>query len=267
MTHSRQFGGGGTPLGLSGPVPRDLVVLLAVLFGTFSLQFFSASAALPALARLTPAVWQRGFLWQLATYPYVGFGRPDFWLVLELLILFLFGREMYYRLGRRNFWTLITWVSLIAAVVAVGVQLVAAAAGAAPDGAFVLMQGQRMLLAILVAAFATLFGRATILLFFVLPIQARWFLLLEIVFAFLGFLSSGDLAGFVGLCAAVGTTYLFVSPGPIRRNLRELWLKAQERWFRLRLARARKSRGLRVVRGEGRRRDDGDAGDGGPWVH
>lgn len=269
MSTSRQFGGGGgggTTLGLTGPVPRDLIVLLATVFVTFSLQFFAVTAVIPALARLTPAVWQRGFLWQLLTYPFVGVGQPGIWFVLELLILFLFGREMFQRLGRRNFWNLLVWVGTIAAVVAVVVQLVAAAAGTLPSTAFALMQGQRMLLAILIAAFATVYGRATILLFFVLPIQARWFLGLEIVFAFLGFLSTRDLAGFLGLCAAVGATYLFLSPGPARGNLRELWLRTQERWFRFRLDRARRRRGLRVVRGE-RSRDKGKSGGGDPWVH
>lgn len=272
MSYSRQFGGGGgagggTTLGLSGPVPRDVVALLAVIFVTFSLRFFAATAWLPALARLTPEVWQRGFLWQLVTYPYIGTGQPNFWFVLELLILFLFGREMFHRLGQKSFWQLLAWVSVIAALVAVVAQLLLVAAGGGVETSFTLMQGQRMLLAILVAAFATVFGRATILLFFVLPIQARWFLLLEIVFAFLGFLSTRDFAGFLGICAAVGTTCLFLSPGPARANLRELWLRLQERWFRARLAHARRSRGLRVVRGEGKKRPEDDGSEGGPWVH
>ena len=65
----------------------------------------------------------------------------------------------------------------------------------------------------------------------------------------------------------MGATYLFLSPGPIRANLREIWLKIQERWFRARLARARRSRGLRVVRGEGKPRPGGDDSDGEPWIH
>ncbi len=278
MSYSRQFGGGGPAgrggFGLSGPVPRDLWWLLGTVFATFSLQFFSATAVVPALLRLTDAVWRNGFLWQLLTYPFIGTGRPGIWFVLELLILFLFGREIYYRLGRRNFWKLLVWVAGIAAVAAVGAELVYRAAGGGSESAFGLMQGQRMLLSILVAAFATLYGQATILLFFVLPIQARWFLLLELVFAFLGFLATHDLAGFVGICVAVGTTYLFLSPGPVRSKLRELWLRIQEKWFRARLARAKQKRGLRVVRGEGADAptvDDGtargsDKSDD-PWVH
>ena len=68
---------------------------------------------------------------------------------------------------------------------------------------------------IVIAAFATLYGNATILLFFVLPIQAKWFLLLEIVFAFMGFLGSGDLGGFLGIVAAVGVVYDILSRGGV----------------------------------------------------
>ena len=83
-------GGGGFTGGLAGPVPKDIWVLIGVLFVTFSLQFFQSTAWLPALLRLTPAVWMRGFLWQLVTYPFIGLGAPNFWFVLALLIMVMF---------------------------------------------------------------------------------------------------------------------------------------------------------------------------------
>ena len=46
------------------------------------------------------------------------------------------------------------------------------------------------------------------LLFFVLPIEARWFLGLEVLFAFLGFLNSKDLAGFIGVVSGVAMMIL-----------------------------------------------------------
>ncbi len=102
-----------------------------------------------------------------------------------------------------------------AALVAVVVQLIQGLAGVGATGlaAFQLMQGQRILLAIVIAAFATLWGEATILLFFVLPIKARWFLWLEILFAFIGFLESKDFAGFCGISAAVFLTYTGLKMG------------------------------------------------------
>ena len=86
--------------GLGGPVAPDVWVLLGVLLTSFSLQFFATTAWLPALLRLTPAVTERGWLWQLVSYPFVGTGQPGFWFVLELLILFMFARDACSRLGR-----------------------------------------------------------------------------------------------------------------------------------------------------------------------
>ena len=74
--------------------PADLVAMLAVLFVTFTLQFFAVTAALPAALRLTPAVWIRWQLWRLVSYPFAGFGIPDLWFLLELVILFFFAREV-----------------------------------------------------------------------------------------------------------------------------------------------------------------------------
>ncbi len=243
--------------GLGGPVPWDVWLLLGVVLAGFALQFFATTAWLPDLLRLTPAVAARGFVWQLVTYPFVGTGQPGFWFLLELLILFLFARDACWRLGRRRFWLLLVGTAAIAGAVAGAVHLLAPAEAAR---AFALMQGQRTLLAILIAAFATLNGDATIYLFFVLPMPARWFLGLEVLFAFLGFLATRDLAGFVGLTVAVLATWWWLSragsPGGPRR-----WHKGlEERWLRWRLRRLQRRRGLRVVRGEGGNEPE-------RWVH
>ena len=254
--------GGGGGIGLTGPVPRDIWLLLGVVFFSFALQFLEALAWLPAALRLTPDVWQRGFLWQVVTYPFIGFGKPDFWFVLILLILLMFGRDVYARLGRRGFWELLVKAALISAGAALVVALLQSLlAGGISPAAFVLMQGQRFLITVLIAAFATLNANATILLLFVLPIQARWFLLLEIVFAFIGLLATGDVAGFFGLCAAVGAGVWLVGRGFGGGPFRELYLRARQAWLRARLARLKRRRGLRVVRGG----DDEPGPD--RWVH
>ncbi len=256
----RASGGGG--IGLTGPLPRDIWLLLGIVFVTFALQFVAATAWLPANLRLTPDIWQRGFLWQAITYPFIGIGTPGLWFVLELVILLMFGRDVYTRLGRRGFWALLVWAALISAAVAVVVALLQVALGVVPSPYRLgLMQGQHFIITVLIAAFATINANATILLFFVLPIQARWFLLLEIVFAFMGLLSTGDLAGFFGLCAAVGAGVWLVGGGLGGGPLRELYLRARQAWLRARLARMKRRSGLRVVRSE----DDDRGGD--RWVH
>jgi hypothetical protein len=236
-----------------------LIVILAVLFTTFSLSFFETTKIVPLLLRLSTGVYH-GFLWQLATYPFVGYGSAGLWFLLELLILYWFGRDVYWRLGRHRFWKLLAWSAIGAAVVAVAVQaLILAVGGASQTWAmFHIMQGQRVLMAIVIAAFATLNGEATILLFFVLPLKARWFLWLEILFAFIAFLSTKDFAGFCGICAAVGITYSILFPGGPRRALRN-WRKQIERFIlEQRLARMRKKRRFEVF--------DGNKGKD-KWVH
>ena len=266
MSVRSPFGGGGQAFGgLTGQPPRDVVVLVATVFVTWSLQFFAGPDALVQLLRLTPTVL-RGFLWQLVTYPFVGVGGASLWILLELLILYWFAKDVFWRLGRRRFWRTLVIAAVSASVLAVLVQLVMLAVGSVGPSAFALMQGQRMLLAIVIAAFATLFGDATILLFFVLPVRARWFLWLEILFAFVAFLGTGDprfgvpkdLAGFVGICTAVAATFLLLSPGGPGRTVHSLRKRLEMRWIEWRLKQLRRKRPFAVIDGG----DDRDR-----WVH
>ena len=254
--------------GLGGPAPRDLLVILGVLFVTFSLRFFEATAFVPALLQLTPAAWRNGFVWQLATYPFIGAGG-GLWFLLELLFLYIFGRNVYFGLYRRHFWRLIFFSSVGAALVAVAVHMLVTLTGAMEIPApFAIMQGQWMLLVIFIAAFGTAHRDATVYLFFVLPVQARWMLWIEILFAFMGFLYSRDLPGFLGLCTAVGLSYLYVrSSGSMRggkRTFRELRLRLERWWIQKKLDRARRKRGLRIIPGD---RDRDRNVRKGPWVN
>jgi hypothetical protein len=255
----RGFGGF---MGSGTPPPRDVLAILGVVFVTFSLQFFEATAALPNLLRLTPNVL-RGFLWQIVTYPFVGSGGASIWFLLELLILFWFARDVFWRLGRRRFWQLLLWTAVGSALIAVAVHAITLVAGQPNAYAFLTMQGQRMLIVISIAAFATLYGEATILLFFVLPVKARWFLWLEILFAFVfGLLPTKDLAGFLGVCAAVFLTYSTLTPGGPKRVLHN-WRKRLEKLIiEQRLARLRRKRKFDVVDGDGP-----DSGGRGGWVN
>ncbi len=254
-------GAGGFGGGLTGPVPTDIWVLLGVILFTLTLGSFDATRVLTEWLRLTPLVWLRGCLWQLVTYPFITVSASGpIWFLVEMIILFLFGRDVLIRLGRRQFWRLLLFASVSAAVVAalVGVLMQLVAGVGAVTSSFLIMQGQRMILTILIAAFATMNRNATILLFFVLPIQARWFLLLEIVFAFLAFLSTHDFAGFVGICAAVGFTFGSLTGWRTQGWLLQARLRLQQLWLKARLQWLRRRRGIRVVR------DDDEKG---PWLH
>ena len=195
----------------------------------------------------------------------VGTATSAFWFLLELLILFWFSRDEYRRLGRRRFWQLVMWTAIGAALVAVLAEAVMLAVGV-PHMAFVTMQGQRMLMTIVIAAFATLYGEATIMLFFVLPVRARWFLWLEVLFAFVfGVLSYKDLPGFLGVCTAVFLTYSTLTPGGPRRVLHNWRKRFEVLIIEQRLKRMRRKRKFDVI--------DGDGGGGGggkgkdEWIH
>jgi hypothetical protein len=233
------------------------VGLIAVLFVTFTLQFFQATSAIPALLRLSPEVWQRGQIWRLFTYPLAGQGGPGIWFLLELLILYWFSRDLYWRIGRRKFWSLLAWGAVAAGLAAVATELLAVwIPGAAGPAPFTLMQGQRTLLVIVIAAFATVFG------------QARWFLWIEVLFAFMGFLGTRDLAGFVGLCVAVGVTNRALASTRLSRSFRELWLRIEQRRIRWKLERMRRRRGMRLVKGKGGASpDEGERRRREPWIH
>ena len=240
-----------------GPPPSDVIALVAVVFVTFSMQFFATTAPLVAALRLTPLVFA-GWLWQLVTYPFAGAGGASLWILLDLLVLFWFARDVFWALGRRRFWRTLVVSTAVGAFAACLINLLGGG-GLVP---FVLMQGQRMLIAVLIAAFATRFGDATILLFFVLPIQARWFIGIEIAFAFIGFLGSRDFAGFAGICVAIGVAWLMVSGGGSGRELHRLRKRAEQRLLEWRLKRMRRSRGFDVIEGGGNGRDRKD-----PWIN
>jgi hypothetical protein len=236
-------------------------VLLAVVFVTFALQFFEVTAIVPAALRLTPAVWRSGFVWQFGTYAFSGVGGPSLWFLLELFIVYWFGADVHARLGRRRFWGLLARAVPGAALIAVLTQIaLEAVTGQSPTPLpFQLMQGQRVLMTILVASFATVYKDATILAFFVLPLRAGWFVWFGIVIGFVAYLGTKDLSGFAGICAATGISVLALSGRVAGSRMRNRWLE----WRRSRLTRkvdrlARK-RGLRVVH----RDDEG----GGPTIH
>ena len=253
----RGFGGFG---GLTDgpPPPRDLLILIGLLFATFSLQFFEGTRVLLEMFSLNLGIY-RGFIWQLVTYPFVATPSSGFWFLLELLILFWFGRTVYFRLGQRRFWQVLLVAAAGAAVAAVVVEwLTISISPSFSHLPFIAMLGQRMILTILIAAFATLNGEATILLFFVLPIKARWFLWLEIIFAFVFYyLPYKDLAGFVGVCVAVFLTYSSLMPGGPKRVLHNWRKRFEEKILRARLDRMRRKRRFDVI----------DGGDKDDYIH
>jgi hypothetical protein len=261
------FGGGG----ISGALPRDLLLIAGVLLLSVTLSAFESTRFIPLLLTITPAVWARGFLWQVVTYPFVDIGGPSLWIVFTLIIFFLWGRDVYWGLGRRHFWRLLLFSGIGAGVLAALVDLAMVLSGLGRFTAqpFSMMQGW-ILMAIIISAWARAHRGATVLLMFILPIEAGYFVALELLLAFLGFLMTKDAAGFLGICAAIGLAWFYVDRsgriGLRRKDLREYRLRMERWWIQRKLNRAKKKRGFRVISGEGERPGGGRGGRD-PWVH
>lgn len=263
------FGGGG----LGGSIPRDLLFIAGALLVTVTLSSFRTTAWIPQLLTITPDVWQRGFIWQLATYLFVESNGPSFWFLINLILLFLWGRDVFQGLGRRHFWRLLLFASIGAGVLAALVDMGMTLSGLrSTPYPFALMRNWA-LLAVLLAAWARAHRGATVLFMFILPIEAGWFVGLELLMAFLGLLTTRDVAGFVGVCTAIGIAWYYIGRGGRiglgKRDMREYRLRLERWWIQQKLNRAKKKRGFRVIPGEKDPRS-GRSGQGGsrdPWVH
>ena len=260
-TTTQGFGG----FSLTGPIPRDLLVLFGVLFATFSLSHLGG-AGLIELLLLSRNVW-RGYVWQIVTYPFIGLG--GFFILISLIFLYFFARDVFYGLGRRHFWQLVFAAAAGSALVALLADLLLGLLRWQQPAPFGLMQGQSLLWALFVAAFATAY-RGTTIYFYFIPIEARLFLALEILFIFVAFLFSGgpgepkDLPGLLGMYAAVGIGVGYVRSGGKGIGLREIRLRLERRWIQWKLDRGKRKRGFRVIPGE---RDRSPEVKKGPWVH
>lgn len=274
-------GGGRVPMGFGGAgglPPKDLLILLGALFVTYSLMRLGV---LGSWLYLSSEVFTGGQVWRILTFGFAASPSQSFWFLIELLILFWFGRDVFRALGRRGFWTVLGWGLGACAVVTLATDgLLMLAGWSEPLPFYFLVQGQHVLMSILIAAFATLYGNATIYLFFILPIRARWFLALEVLFAFMGFLDSGDFASFLGICGAVAMTYSMLTSGGWRRlwrdlrgGLREMRLRIERKILEAKIRRMRKQRGMHVVKDDqdGPKTPKGNGKDDtvhrGPWVN
>lgn len=253
-----------------GSAPQDIWWLLIVLFVTFSMQFFGLTGALVQQLRLSLSF--PGMLWQPLTYAFIGNASAGLFILLILWILYMFSVTIRGDLGRKRFWQLLIESSVIAAVGALIVGFLSALAFGPNPATFSLMQGDRVLMSIVIAAFAILHRHATIMLFFVIPMQASYFIPLEILIAFIGFLGNKDFAGFIGICLAIGWVWFRLNGGFRRRGgrggsggLKELRLKLTRWYMQKKLESMRRKRGFKIV--PGGKKDDRKSGGTPPWVN
>jgi membrane associated rhomboid family serine protease len=128
-----------------------------------------------------------GYVWQLLTYQFM---HADFWHVLfNCWVIYMFGIEVEQALGRKSFLTLYFASGVIGG-------LMQAAAGFIPLARFYgSVVGASAAGFGVTAAFAMLFPDRILLLFFIIPMRARFLLVLSAVIAIFGILAPYNPSG------------------------------------------------------------------------
>lgn len=162
-------------------------------------------------------------------------GRDLFGVLIDLMILYFFLPWIVDRFTRRDLWTAAAAVvigCLAAGLLWLGLSTFAAAMGLPAAGGWMLQPalGWHPFVLAMVVLFALAIPDATINLFFVLPMKARWILWLTIGFAALGFIANPGLPSFerFGAIGAAVAWFHFVGPGATRRRFRKVGKKIEQ---------------------------------------
>lgn len=147
-----------------------LIVLLLINLGVFILsQVHITYRMFPFMPDLMLSPWGllKGHVWQLLTYQFLHFDRWHF--IFNMLVFFLFGRTVLESIGARHFTMLYLASGFAGGILQVILGFLFPVFALPVVGASAAVFG-------IIAAFAMLEPRREILIFFVLPMQARVFL-------------------------------------------------------------------------------------------
>lgn len=195
----------GTPF---GPRRSVTTLLLLVNVAVFFLQFL--------VARVTPfdeadsnyffglsiEGLRHGYVWQLLTYQFMHAGLIH--LFFNCWAIYVFGQDVEEALGRRSYLALYFCSGVLGGLVQILAGLTLGGFFARPVvGASAAAFG-------LASAFAVLFPDRVLLLFFVLPVRAKWLLLLSAGLALLGVMKPGDGIAHAAHLGGMITGVLFV---------------------------------------------------------
>ena len=227
------IGGGWTP------AVRSLVIACGV---AFLLQLIDSRAGTPSFTYkfgLTPAlVTENFYLWQLVTYIFLHGGL--FHILFNMLGLYMFGSELEQLWGTREFTKFFFICGIGAAIISV---LISPHSGGTIIGASGAIFG-------VLVAYGLLFPNRIIYLYMVIPITAKWFVIIMGAINFVASLSAN--AGGVAYITHVGgmlVGFLYLKSNKLFSGLK--W--RYDRWQRNRLRRK-----FDVYYNERRRDDDDD---------
>src|SRR5215813_391158 len=172
------------PFGIGGWTPAVKVLIIACVV-TFFLQIFDRMAVGPSFTYkfgLTPALVVHNFyLWQLVTYIFLHDVGQPFHILFNMLALWMFGSELESVWGSKQFTKFFFICGIGAGLLTV---LLAPNSTATTIGASGAIYG-------ILAAYGILFPNRIIILY-IFPIPAKWFVLGLGVIAFLSSLSAGS---------------------------------------------------------------------------
>ncbi len=184
-------------------------------------QYVEAFAPYVAALRLGPQVWQDGQLWRLVTYAVVGSGSLSLWGLSSLVLLYWLMIDTLRVLGRARLRAMMLGGVMAASVAATVAQFASDQVGGpgCDWGPFWMMQGQTVLIAILIASFAArgrgaVVSRTTLMLG--MPIPSRWLIPIQVIGAAIGLVTTLDLGGFVGIVTATYWGWRYGQPRSLR---------------------------------------------------
>lgn len=169
-----------------------------------------------ARLRLSTEAWRSGQVWRVVTYGLVGSGPLSMWSVFQLVLVYWSVMEVVTLLGERATRVLMLGGIVVAGASALFAHAITESVGG-PSSAypFWMMQGQAVVLALALPAFAARNRHSTVAhtpFLFGLPIPTRWLVPLQIVAALAAFTSTRDFGGFVGIMVAITWSTWFARP-------------------------------------------------------
>ncbi len=159
-----------------------LLVNVAVFVAQFASQQFSSFRFEPYFY-LSLAGLAHGYVWQLLTYAFLHAGPLH--LLFNCWAIYVFGQDVEHALGRKAYLTLYFASAILGGLLQVGFGVLMPVFAAPVVGASAAAFG-------LAAAFAMLFPDRILLLFFIIPMRAKYLLLLSAAIALLGIIRPGD---------------------------------------------------------------------------
>ncbi len=163
---------------LSSGAIKNIIIANIVVF-IFMFLFQSERFFLYYFGLVPKFVWSRGFIWQLFTYMFIhgGFGHI-FW---NMLILWMFGTEIESHWGKKEFYKYYFLTGVGSGIITLLFSLNSSIPVVGASGA---------IYGILVA-FALLFPERRIYLYFLIPIKAKYFVLIMGIITFFSSFSLG----------------------------------------------------------------------------